>query len=112
MDKLDKKDFNARIQLLKPANMFAIFMSPLLKSEFETNPDKIKVERFYKKEFTIEHVSDDEAKRWEEAVFKPTDSAHGLLLGYPPSNKYMPCLDNLKPQKAEREDPKKSNVPK
>lgn len=92
--------------------MYAIFMSSLLKAEFDSNPEKFKVERFYKKEFTIEHISDDDAKKWQNAVFNPNNSGHSLKLGYPPPNKFMPNLYNLKPKKAERANAQEPNKPK
>lgn len=54
MDKIDKDDIRSKVALLKPENMFIVFVSPKLKRELEANPEKFKIEYFYKKEFTVE----------------------------------------------------------
>lgn len=49
MEKIDKDDIMAKLALFRPDNMFIVFVSTLLKKELEANPDKFKVEYFYKK---------------------------------------------------------------
>lgn len=49
MDQIDKDDISNKLKLLKPDNMYVIFVSPQLKNELKVDPDKFKTEYFYKK---------------------------------------------------------------
>lgn len=114
MEKIDKDDIMAKLALFRPDNMFIVFVSTLLKKELEANPDKFKVEYFYKKQFTIEQISDEQAKKLENAKFTPNQKEEDgtiLRMGHPPPNEFMPTLEGIKSMKASRINPDKPNVP-
>jgi hypothetical protein len=113
-DELNVEDISARLEYFKPENMFIGYWSPKFQKELENNPAEFKKEYYYSKHFSVQMISDEEAKVLMEASVEsvyPNRNPDEIKLGNAPPNKFMPSPDKIKSMKVDRPENGKAALP-